>query len=213
MNAQAGISGTLLGAFTAVLLGMPARGHACSIAQTPHVVVPAMQATDHQPPTLAPIVHVQITRGQGSGDNGCSSIGSSCDDLGRVTFLVAATDDMTPAAQIGYGFSLTGGALPQGFVLPATALRAQADGSLTLVWEDGATDAQEALDFTLRLVAIDLAGNESEPQMIRIQQGSAGGCRLGGPVHNNGDATILFAGIALLALMGPRRRRRDRRGG
>jgi hypothetical protein len=211
MTAPVRIAAALFAVVALALLVLPARGHACSVSPTPHVLSPQMQATDHQPPTLATIVDVQVARGHAANDDGCSATASSCDDLGSITFSVAATDDMTPPAQIGYGFSLAGGTLPQGFVLPATALRAPSLIAVSLTWPDGATDVQDSLDFSLRVVAIDLAGNQSTPQTIRIQQAAAGGCRVAGGVEKNGNATALLTGVALVVLLGPRRRGRDRR--
>jgi hypothetical protein len=41
---------------------------------------------------------------------------------------------------------------------------------LALAWADPATGDQEALDFTLALTAVDLAGNESAPSSpIRVR--------------------------------------------
>ena len=47
-------------------------------------------------------------------------------------------------------------------------------GDLMLDWVDSATDGQPTLNFTLRVVAIDLAGNESAPQTVRINDDRAG---------------------------------------
>ena len=103
----------------------PAR--ACSFAApTAHVVDPAMQATDHTPPTLPPLPAPRITRGKGAERSGCGSSASSCDDLGAIVFQAQATDDMTPADRIGYVFTLESGSLPAGLE-PTGAIEPQGD--------------------------------------------------------------------------------------
>jgi hypothetical protein len=73
------------------------------------------------------------------------------------------------------------------------------DASLWITWSGISDD----FDFTLQLVAVDAAGNESAPQTVRIQDDS-GGCSIG---HRNaiGDAAPV---IAMFALAVAARRRR-----
>jgi hypothetical protein len=152
---------------------------ACSIASQPHIIDPTMQAIDRVAPTLPPISGVTVKRGQGPQGNGCEQTVSSCDDLGIIEIPAEATDDRTPPERIGYRFSIVAGAAPVGFSLPTDALEPVALGKVWLAWIDGAVDNQEAFDVTFGVVAIDLAGNESAPQTIRVQQGAkSGGCDL-----------------------------------
>ncbi|MDX1439166.1 MAG: hypothetical protein R3284_04610 [Rubricoccaceae bacterium] len=37
---------------------------------------------------------------------------------------------------------------------------------IPIYWEDGAKDAQEAFDFEIVVIRVDVAGNESEPSSI-----------------------------------------------
>jgi MYXO-CTERM domain-containing protein len=185
----------------------PAPARACSIAVPPiHVLDPAMQATDQTPPTLPPTSVPAIARGYAP--SGCSGSASTCDDIGIVSLFPNAMDDVTPPERIGFRITLAGGALPSGFTLPADAIEQDPGSALRLTWVDGATDNQDAIDFTLSIIAIDLAGNESTPQTVVVRDSGApagGGCR-----HSSGRApgpAEIFLGLLGLTLAGRRRRR------
>jgi hypothetical protein len=64
------------------------------------------------------------------------------------------------------------------------------DGTLTLFW-----NGNDGFLFTLQIVAIDLAGNESEPRLVHIQD-TTGGCRIGGG-RGRGALAPLIVGLAL----------------
>ncbi len=183
----------------------PAR--ACGVSEVPASIDPSLKAVDHSPPVLRSAPSVTITRGHGPTNPGCSggSDVTSCDDLGELVFTVAGTDDMTPADHLGYSFSLVSGKLPEGFALPATPLQAQSATSVALFWVDGAIDGQEPLGFTLQVVAVDGAGNESAPQLVRVQTSSDGDCRVAGTSSPSGGAAALL-GAAVVALAARRRR-------
>ena len=91
---------------------------------------------------------------------------NTCDGLGSLAISAAPTDDVTPATDIGYRFSLVAGALPPSFyiLLDEPSRAVVSDGQIWFDWSDG-TDDHQPIDFTLRVVAIDRAGNESAPQM------------------------------------------------
>jgi hypothetical protein len=138
----------------------------------------------------------QITRHDGTG---CMS-GDSCGDFTSVRLTNLATDDMTPAERIGYRFAVVAGRPPGGFTLPeGTVDLASTDGSL---WLRGSGIADD-IDFTLQLVAVDLAGNESAPQTVRIHD-DTGGCSVG----RRGGAGVGALVIATLAFATAVRRRR-----
>jgi hypothetical protein len=184
------------------------RAHACSFSNgDPHRLDPDAQASDHVAPTLPPPTVFRINRGHDTG-GACSS--SSCDDVGAIAISVAATDDATPEDKLGYRLTLSDGRLPEGFTLPSQAIRALGgtDGQIWLHWGDGTGD-QEAFSFTLEVVAIDLAGNESAPQTLRIADGGSGGCRVAGrapPLPPKTVAVLLLVTFAIV-----RRARRARR--
>jgi hypothetical protein len=153
-------------ALPALLLAAPLLP--CSIAVEPHEIDPAERAVDVTPPA-APAGEVdRIVRGKGAVRAPDGSIqGTSCDDIGMITFRIVtpAADDRTPPERLGYRITLAEGTLPEGLELPSTAFRQP-----MLHWIDGATDDQEPIDFSVRIVAVDRAGNESAPSApIRIR--------------------------------------------
>lgn len=140
----------------------PAR--ACSVAGPgPYAIDASMQATDHVAPTLPPMSVTRLRRGEKT--TGCMTV-NTCDGLGSLAISAAPTDDVTPATDIGYRFSLVAGALPPSFyiLLDEPSRAVVSDGQIWFDWSDG-TDDHQPIDFTLRVVAIDRAGNESAPQM------------------------------------------------
>ena len=75
-------------------------------------------------------------------------------------------------------------------------------------WWDGEGD-QEAFSFTLEVVAIDLAGNESAPQTLLIADGGSGGCRVAGRAPPLAPKTVAVLLLTTFAIV--RRARRARR--
>lgn len=137
---------------------------ACSIVLVPHELDPQEQLIDKTAPERIEATVKQITRGRGptAGPDGTISM-SSCDDIGTVVlaFEPEPKDDRTSADKLGYLLIHTGGELPSSFLLSDKPVRAQEE--FRFYWIDGATDEQEPLEFAVSLVAIDLAGNKSEP--------------------------------------------------
>ena len=163
----------------------------------PHTVDASLQATDQTPPTLPTIPPPTVRRLEAT-DSGCGSGGGACAASGVVSIEAVATDDTTAANRIGYRFTLASGSLPDGFTLPGFA-REPVGTTVVLFW-DGDGD----LDFTLQVVAIDLAGNESAPQTVRIQDDS-GACAVAGG-RTSRWAIAFVAVLALLAVTNRRRR-------
>jgi MYXO-CTERM domain-containing protein len=190
----------------AAALAGPGLARACNVSQQPAMIDPTLQKVDHTPPVLPAIPPPTITRGQGPQNEGCggAATATSCDDLGMLVFTVAGTDDMTPPTQLGYLFTLASGTLPDGFTLPPEPLLPDTATSITLVWVDAAINGQDPLDFTLSVVAVDGAGNQSAPRLVEVKQGSAGGCRVG-PRARSWRGVFVVLGAMLLAA---RRRRR-----
>jgi hypothetical protein len=185
----------------------PARATTCSLA-TPivHVVDPSMQATDQTPPTLPVLAAAAIARGHAPRQDGCAPSAMSCDDVGTISFPAAATDDMTPPERIGYRLSLSSGTLPAGLTLPAGAIEQGAQPTIFIHWDDGATDNQDGIDFTLDIVAIDSAGNESAPRTLRVSDDPGSGCAIVRPhMLHNGLAPLIVSTLAMLLLTARRR--------
>jgi hypothetical protein len=168
-----------------------------------------MQATDQTAPTLPASSAPSIARGYAAG--GCSGSSSSCADIGIVSVFPEAMDDMTPPEKIGFRITLAAGTLPAGLTLPSDVIDLAPNSALQLTWVDGATNDQEIINFTLTVVAVDLAGNESTPQTVVVQDDGAGsgggGCRLSSR-RAPGPAAILLAVFAVA--LAARRRRGDR---
>lgn len=187
----------------------PADARACSlVGPQPHIVDPALQASDQVPPALPAPLPARIKRGELAQQTGCGAQVSSCDDLGIIYITAQATDDMTPPEKIGYRLTLESGMLPPGLTLPADAIEpGEPSDQLLLYWSDGAD--QPPFAFTIRIVAVDLAGNESPPQFMLIADEQAGHAACA--VARGGVSRPWLAGIAAVAaLLATRRRRRLR---
>jgi hypothetical protein len=134
---------------------------------------------------------------------GCEAEEASCDGVATFDLAALATDDMTPPEKIGYRLSLETGTLPPGLTLPADAVEPNAGRHIIIAWPGPLP--KPVADFTLRVVAVDAAGNESAPQLASYHTIEIG-CR---------SMVDPRAAIALLAwLLGAcRRRRRNELGG
>jgi hypothetical protein len=154
---------------------------ACSLAvPTPHTLDPAAQATDTTPPEGPTAAVTSIRRGKGADTDfaSCSQSASSCDDLGWIALQLGAQDDQTPADKLGYQIELIAGQPPSGLNLPTGAVRAMG-GMVYLNWNDGASDDQESISFSLAVRAVDLAGNTRPATTVNV---SDGGSVLPGPL-------------------------------
>ena len=191
----------LIAAAPLAWLVFPGPARACKPAgQSAHTVISSMQATDQTPPTLPALPPAEVHRSDGSNQGGCGE--SSCRDVGIVSIAALATDDMTAPERIGYRFTLESGTLPASFTLPTIAIE-----GTRLRWD--ADTGDEAIDFTLRVVAIDLAGNESAPQTVRVADDPGGACAVARPRRSGAGPAALF--VASLLLTARRRRRKPRR--
>jgi hypothetical protein len=179
---------------------------ACSFGANSHILDPAEQAVDSQPPGTPALANLKIQRGRDPKHQGCSSAASSCDDVGTVSFTVTALDDRTTAAMMGYRLTVSRGHAPDLFFL-GEDVRGY-DDVIYLKWTDGASDDQEDLDFDLDVRAVDLAGNVSlQAKTLRVQDG-LGGCRVGGRrPHSAPTLGVVLCGLTIAALILHRRRR------
>ena len=162
----------LLLAGAAFVAALEADARACDqVGQIPHTVDPSMQAIDHTPPTLPAIPAPQIYFAPTS-PQGCDC--GNCGESSSISIPAVATDDMTARARIGYRLSLDSGILPRDLALPATAI--EPNGDLVQLQFNSETTA--TFNFTLQVVAIDLAGNESPPQIVVVRPNSDSECSL-----------------------------------
>jgi len=147
---------------------LTARAACHTTVLTPHVVDPAMQATDQVPPDLWPIATVELRRPRAA--EGCGSTENDCEGYAVVMLPLVASDNATGIDKIGFRITLAEGTLPAGLALPAEAVDFPPDGNyfFEFAWYSPA-DASTA-SFTLQVIAIDLAGNESAPQLVEVRE-------------------------------------------
>jgi hypothetical protein len=162
------------------------RARACDPwVPSPQTIDPAQVGVDQTPPQLAQPTVAELHKNE-SGGSGCQSKCGS-DHSARLTNL--ATDDMTPVDRIGYRVSLVAGAAPDlstGLIQTVPVL-AETNG-LALFW-----DGDDDFDFTVQVIAIDAAGNESAPRTVQITSGG-GGCSVG---HRRASDAFALAVLAL----------------
>ena len=179
----------------AVVIALHADARACDPAfNEPHTIDASMQAADQTPPTLPAIPPPQYHHADDS--SGCG--GSKCGDFTHVAFQALATDDTTLAGRIGYRFTLESGNA-QGVDLPTTAIEPVA-GVIRLGVDQGTV----GFDFVLQVVAIDLAGNESAAQSVRVVHSSDSECSLA----PGGGSRPGLGSVAVIALIVAAHRRR-----
>jgi hypothetical protein len=177
---------------------------ACSFADPPFVLDPATVGIDQTAPTVV-IDSITIREGRAPERSGCGTVSStSCDDIGSIRVSIGeVSDDLTPVEAIGYRLIIEGDTGDTGIpVGDSQTLLAYPDGEVFVRFIDDDVYNEGEWDFTVRVVAVDQAGNESEPTPpIRLTQ-SAGGCSATGAAPL--ASTILPGALALLWL---RRRR------
>lgn len=195
-----------LGLLAALVWSVPHVADACSaVGLEPHT--PDSSLTDDQPPAVVGEVDVSISRGKAPDCRLGTCSSSSCDGVGFVTLVFdPPTDDQSSDLDMGYEIEVIEGEAPQGLFPDGAvmALRNSSAFDLTFEWADGATDDQEALDFTIVLRAVDAAGNvgpDSEPIVIADPGGKAG-CNVG---HQEPPLALLL--LPLFGFAVTRRRR------
>ncbi len=185
-----------------VVAALRVDARACSPVPTfPHTVDPSMQATDQTPPTLPAIPPPQFHYDDDSSSdlNGCTP---KCGGATYVGIPAVATDDMTNRYSIGYRLTLESGTLPPDLALPATAINPT--GDVVRVFFN--RDTTGSFVFTLQVVAIDLAGNESAPQTVVVDNHTDSECSIAnGRTSRSGLGWIALAALIVTAY---RRRRR-----
>jgi hypothetical protein len=198
----------LWGLVAIAVLGSPSPARPCSIpAPTPHLIDVAAQQVDHTAPVLAPTPAVVVRRGPSPDGCGAQQI-TSCDGVGSISITPVATDDRSPAAQIGFRLRVVAGNLPDRLTLPSTDIQALS-GAINLHWDDGIEDDHEAFSFTLELSAVDSAGNASAPITLVVAEGGSGGaCAMGGGAGGAWWPLGLLLVVGCLARIAARRRAR-----
>jgi len=189
------------------------RAWGCTYSFPPYVTDPAESGVDTQVPAAPSVGKVTIKRGMGPRGSGCQSTSSSCDDIGAITLRLTAKDDRTAADAIGYTISVVRGQAPEDLSPLDQPLAQVGTNEVTLIWLDGGTNDQEAVDFDLRVRAIDKAGNVGPGTLVPIQSGSTGcsvspGARV---VRLDRPLALALAAALSLGMLLTRRRRRPGR--
>ncbi len=174
------------------------QARACSIAVPPKLVLEDNPA-DQDAPSAPEVSIVEIERGVNSRPEACApGFANSCDDLATLELAVAARDDTSTPAQLGYVVEVLDGD-PGLALVPEPVVTT--DGVLRLSWagDEGTDDVH----FTLRIWTVDHSGKRSaEASSIDVESEGTRGCRLGRASHEG----ISWLGV-LFALSLSRRRR------
>jgi hypothetical protein len=171
-----------MGALLGLTLAAAPEARACKPAlPVPHVVDESRKASDGQAPRLTSAPSVTVSRGNDLELSACERdrTGDTCDDLGWLAIDLAASDDQTPAAEIGFRLTVTGGKLPPDLRLPTHDVRAR-DGRIMLHWSDSATDGEDPFSFLLAIAPVDTAGNLGPITSVQVASSGDGGCSMGG---------------------------------
>lgn len=194
-----------------------------------HQINPELRGVDDTPPSAPQVSAATLERRLGESCQGGVCVSNSCGNLATLRLdLVAAEDDLTPAAGMGYRLEILDGEIPESLRGQlAVALRASGD---VLLLRPAFEDAP-LLNASLQVVAIDGAGNESEPSAPfhvqfdgctrsavgdRCEGESGGASRSGCVVSTQGSSASsrrgyfeLGGALGLLAILYLRARRRQ----
>lgn len=161
-------------------------GRACSPALPPWVDPdPTRVGVDVTPPVLTEVRYF-VER----------DVPNDCIIHSRVDFAADASDDQTPSEKLAYYVVGLRGDSPLSYYDKPMAY-------MSLSWVD---DPMRPLDFHVRVIAVDEAGNESNPIDVHVVDGDQidGGCNLVAP---SGAATSAGAWLLVALAYGVRRRR------
>ena len=125
-----------------------------------HRVDVGLRAQDARPPDRPLVVSVDAFRRNGMTCTRASCVQNSCGDTGTIRIeLAPAADDATPPDELGFRLTLVRGQLPPS-LRDAVGVTLAAGRPLYL---RPAFEELPTLDIELAAVAVDAAGNESEP--------------------------------------------------
>jgi hypothetical protein len=151
----------------AIALTAPAAALACEF-ELPEELAIEGDPTDVTAPSSPVVAIRKVQRGNDYGGDGCGEQ-TSCDGAAYVAIDLSATDDSS--APVGYRVEAPL-LVQNGKVLVAKA------GSLYLHLRLS-DDGEDELAFTLKVAAVDSAGNVSEERSIEVRD-EGDGCQLGG---------------------------------
>lgn len=182
-------------AVAAAALALPAKAIACDTPIRPRYQLDeALVGVDLQPPTATGIEAVEVTRRLvplADDEIPITSCGTGSDKEAAVTVWIRRSEDNYAAPeQIGYRVEIVSGNAPRG--LARTPQVVEYGNRLVLPFDD--RDDDDVIDFRMRLVPVDTAGNEGPPSEVVHVRHEGVGCSAAG-----GGAAPLGL-LALLAL-------------
>ena len=142
-----------------VLCGVSGHLNACSLVP----LLEAFEASDTEvsAPVMPGFKVAGIERGSDDGNFG------SCSDFGFITFKLSG--NYPPQ---GYIFERVSGEFEDRLFEPVAVKPSKFvddNSSFTFVWLDGSSNEQEPIDFTVSIVAVNMAGERSEPQYLKVR--------------------------------------------
>jgi MYXO-CTERM domain-containing protein len=120
--------------------------------------------------------------------------------LGTIALNVSSTDDRTSPDKLGYVVNVVGGGSPHLATLDLDGPYPLYDGKVYVGLLEGNSAYHEALEVTLAVSVVDLAGNRSAPTNVIVSDG--GGCSC----SSTGASQMVWLPVAL-AVFAARRRR------
>jgi hypothetical protein len=132
---------------------------------------------------------IEIERSENPG-----SLGADCSGLGHFHVRVNASDDRTPAADLGFDLSVVDGTLP--FKFPSQYVESFQEPT-----EDFSTwFSDDGSDFaaTVEVRVVDRAGNVSDPIDVRVTSGRAGVRVFHGRHGESGSRCVAWGALAVV---------------
>jgi len=171
---------------------------------TEYLARPALAAEDTTPPSTPEIGEAILRQRRPElleTQSRCGSLSSF-----QIVFAPSSTDDRTAPENIGYELEVVDGEPPSALHLPTTPVRFQYDWAVADRFVFGFGESNEDVRFSLRVSAIDEAGNRSSASALVLVTGEAG-CSLAGQAGLAGSLPTAAPLFGLLLLRLGRRRR------
>jgi hypothetical protein len=194
---------------------LPLAAACISALPAPFEIDPALRAVDTVPPSTFRALHSTTRQISATRCSGKTCTSSSCGDSGTLELTFdPPEDDQNEASELGYRVLWLGGTMPGG-LRPAIERVQPLLDERRIVIELGFSGVAE-LDGELALVAVDRAGNESQPSdALRVRfsgcmtyfdapntcEASPHGCSVSGPV-GGAERAASWLPLAAAAVLG-----------
>jgi hypothetical protein len=149
---------------------------ACMAAPQKHEIEQEAAFSDFKAPATPKLEVLKVTRGKGPivQEGGLVQF-SSVDGSGVVQIgVIGLSDDQSAEGEIGLRARCIGGKFPvENLYVPDFDFKPLADDSgqsMFVMWDDGRTDEQEPISFSIEVYSIDRAGNVSAlPDTVLVE--------------------------------------------